>query len=89
MNTPTLSSLGDGDGDLSRGKHLVREQAAQIDEEINARYLPFCALCTKRNTLSPVSRLPDELLAAVFIFYARQNHISEWAKVRTFAAAPG
>ncbi|KAF8556006.1 hypothetical protein OG21DRAFT_1507098 [Imleria badia] len=86
MSTP--SSLRGGDDDLSEHKRLVQRAQAQIDEEINARYLPICALRTKRNALSPISRLPDELLATVFILYARQNHISEWAKVKTFSVAP-
>jgi hypothetical protein len=77
MSTP-LSSLGGGDGDLSRRKRLVQQAQTHIDEEINARYLPVCALRTKRNALSPISRLPDDLLAIVFIFYARRNRISEW-----------
>ena len=79
-----LSSLTGGDGDVSSKQ---REQD-QIDEEIIARYLPVCALRTKRNALSPISRLPDELLATIFIFNARQHVISEWAKVDTFRTPP-
>ena len=79
MSTPP-ASLTSGD---DSSKHLVQQALAQIDEEISARYLPVCALRTKRNALSPISRLPDELLATVFIFYARQYHISKWAKVET------
>lgn len=74
--------------DLSQRKHLTRWAQAQIDEEIKARYLPVCALRAKRNALSPVSRLPDELLATVFILHACQNHISEWAKDTAFSIAP-
>lgn len=72
-------------GDLCDRKHLAQQAQAQIDEEIIARYLPVCALRTKRNALSPVSRLPDELLATVFTLYARQYHIADWAKVKNFA----
>ena len=86
MSTLPLSLTG-GDGDIS-SKHLVQQTQAQIDEEISARYLPVCALRTKRNALSPVSRLPDELLETVFIFYARQYHISNWAKIETLQTPP-
>ena len=87
-STPLPSSLAGGDGDLCTRKHLVQQARAQIDEEISARHLAVRALFTKRNALAPISRLPDELLATVFIFYARQHHISEWAKVKTFSSPP-
>ncbi|KAF8141590.1 hypothetical protein EV363DRAFT_1392037 [Boletus edulis] len=86
MSTP--SPLMPGDDGLSEHKHPVQQAQAQIDEEILALYLPVCALRTKRNALSHVSRLPDELLATVFILYVRQYHNSEWAKIKTFSTAP-
>ena len=82
-----LSSLTGGGRGVS-SKHLVRQAQAQIDEEIIACYLPVCALRTKRNALLPISRLPDELLATVFIFYARQYSISEWDKGETLPSPP-
>lgn len=86
MSTPPSSLAGGGD-ELSERKLLVQQAQAQIDEEIIARYLPVCALRTKRNALSSVSCLPDELLANVFILYARQHHVSEWAKIKSFSTA--
>ncbi|KAF8845047.1 hypothetical protein BDN67DRAFT_961969 [Paxillus ammoniavirescens] len=60
--------------DPSRRKSLAEEAQARIDEVISTRYLPVCTLRMQRNALSLISRLPDELLAAVFVHNAQEYY---------------
>ncbi|KAF9232488.1 hypothetical protein BU15DRAFT_81175 [Melanogaster broomeanus] len=48
----------------------VAEAQARIDDEVALLKLQTCALLTQRNALSPVSRLPHEILATVFLYQA-------------------
>ncbi|KAF8552418.1 hypothetical protein OG21DRAFT_128585 [Imleria badia] len=57
-----------------------------LDDEIAALTLMLCNLRTQRNALSPISRLPLEILASIFIHYARscqktQRGIPDWVNV--------
>ncbi|KAF9245224.1 hypothetical protein BU15DRAFT_41300 [Melanogaster broomeanus] len=49
----------------------VEEAQARIDDDIAALHLSICALRTQRNALSPISRLPPEILATIFVHCAR------------------
>jgi hypothetical protein len=60
--------------DPSRRESLAKEAQARVDEEILTRHLPVCTLRTQRNALSPISRLPDELLVDVFIHNAQEYY---------------
>ncbi|KAF9232493.1 hypothetical protein BU15DRAFT_81180 [Melanogaster broomeanus] len=51
-------------------KSAVAEAQARIDDEVALLKLPMCALLTRRNALSPVSRLPHEILATIFLYQA-------------------
>ncbi|KAF9244109.1 hypothetical protein BU15DRAFT_71678 [Melanogaster broomeanus] len=53
------------------------EAQARIDDDITALHLSICALRTKRNTLSPISRLPPETLAIIFVHCARHYYYCE------------
>ncbi|KAF9218982.1 hypothetical protein BS17DRAFT_741495 [Gyrodon lividus] len=46
----------------------------RIDDNIAALHLSICALRTQRNALSPISCLPPEILATIFIHYARNYY---------------
>ncbi|KAF9238627.1 hypothetical protein BU15DRAFT_75078 [Melanogaster broomeanus] len=51
-------------------KSALAEAQARIDNEIALLKLPICALLTRRNALLPVSRLPYEILATIFLYQA-------------------
>ncbi|KAF9232495.1 hypothetical protein BU15DRAFT_81182 [Melanogaster broomeanus] len=51
-------------------KSAVAEAQVRIDDEVALLKLPICALLTQRNALSPVSRLPHEILATIFLYQA-------------------
>ncbi|KIJ20956.1 hypothetical protein PAXINDRAFT_165772 [Paxillus involutus ATCC 200175] len=57
--TPTASSQG------------CTVDQALIDDDIAALHLSICSLRTRRNALSPISRLPPEILSTIFTHYAR------------------
>lgn len=62
------------------------EAQTRLDHEIAAMTLALCSLRTQRNILSPVSRLPAEILASIFIRCARNHHknrrsVPEWVNV--------
>ncbi|KIK96040.1 hypothetical protein PAXRUDRAFT_826390 [Paxillus rubicundulus Ve08.2h10] len=78
LTFPSVTSTVDPSG----RKSLAEEAQARIDEEILIRYLPICTLRTQRNALSPISRLPDELFAAVFVHNAQECYSS--SKRRTW-----
>ncbi|KAF9232498.1 hypothetical protein BU15DRAFT_81185 [Melanogaster broomeanus] len=48
----------------------IAEVQARIDDEVALLRLPICALLIQRNALSPVSRLPHEILATIFLYQA-------------------
>lgn len=50
----------------------------RLDDQIAALTLMLCNLRTQRNTLSPVSRLPPEILASIFIQCARNHQKNRW-----------
>ncbi|KAF8437278.1 hypothetical protein L210DRAFT_3547373 [Boletus edulis BED1] len=54
----------------------VAAQACRVDEEIAKQIgsLTLCDLQTQRNSFLPISRLPTETLAAIFIISARDYH---------------
>ncbi|KAF9238629.1 hypothetical protein BU15DRAFT_75080 [Melanogaster broomeanus] len=49
---------------------VIAEAHARIDNEIALLKLPICALLTRKNALLPVSRLPCEILATIFLYQA-------------------
>ncbi|KAF9238628.1 hypothetical protein BU15DRAFT_75079 [Melanogaster broomeanus] len=49
---------------------VIAEAHARIDDEIALLKLPICALLTRKNALLPVSRLPCEILATIFLYQA-------------------
>ncbi|KAF9238630.1 hypothetical protein BU15DRAFT_75082 [Melanogaster broomeanus] len=49
---------------------VIAEAHARIDNEIALLKLPICALLTQKNALLPVSRLPCEILATIFLYQA-------------------
>ncbi|KDQ51397.1 hypothetical protein JAAARDRAFT_41247 [Jaapia argillacea MUCL 33604] len=49
---------------------------ANIDSDIAAHLESIRQLCTKRNSLVPVSRLPPEVLANIFVQHASQTGLS-------------
>ncbi|KAF9230056.1 hypothetical protein BU15DRAFT_84103 [Melanogaster broomeanus] len=51
-------------------KSAIAEAQARIDDEVALLKLPICALLTRRNALSPVSRLPHEILVTIFLYQA-------------------
>ncbi|KAF9241051.1 hypothetical protein BU15DRAFT_45227, partial [Melanogaster broomeanus] len=51
-------------------KSAVAEARTRVDDEVALLKLPICALLTQRNALSPVSRLPHEILATIFLYQA-------------------
>ncbi|KAF9232491.1 hypothetical protein BU15DRAFT_67413 [Melanogaster broomeanus] len=51
-------------------KSAVAEAQARIDDQIALLRLPICALLTRRNALSPASRLPPHVLANIFLYQA-------------------
>ncbi|KAF9241061.1 hypothetical protein BU15DRAFT_73545 [Melanogaster broomeanus] len=51
-------------------KSMIAEAHARIDNEIALLKLPICALLTQKNSLLPVSRLPCEILATIFLYQA-------------------
>ncbi|KAF8437306.1 hypothetical protein L210DRAFT_2365089 [Boletus edulis BED1] len=54
----------------------VAAQARRVDEEIAKQIRLLCDLQTQRNSFLPISRLPIETLAAIFIYSARDYHHS-------------
>ncbi|KAF8138968.1 hypothetical protein EV363DRAFT_1445735 [Boletus edulis] len=54
----------------------VAAQARRVDEEIAKQIRLLCDLQTQRNSFLPISRLPTETLAAIFIYSARDYHHS-------------
>ncbi|KAF8138947.1 hypothetical protein EV363DRAFT_1315259 [Boletus edulis] len=52
----------------------VATQARRVDEEIAKQIRLLCDLQTQRNSFLPISRLPTETLAAIFIYSARNYH---------------
>ncbi|KAF8138932.1 hypothetical protein EV363DRAFT_1580603 [Boletus edulis] len=52
----------------------VAAQARRVDEEIAKQIRLLCDLQTQRNSFLPISRLPTETLAAIFIYSARNYH---------------
>ncbi|KAF9238631.1 hypothetical protein BU15DRAFT_75083 [Melanogaster broomeanus] len=62
---------------------VVAETHARIDDEIALLKSPICALLTRNNALLPVSRLPGEILATIFLyqaysFYQYRQYFSTW-----------
>ncbi|KAF9232497.1 hypothetical protein BU15DRAFT_81184 [Melanogaster broomeanus] len=56
---------------------VAAEAQARIDYEVALLRLPISALLARRNALSPVSRLPPEVLANIFLYQAHsfyQDH---------------
>ncbi|KAF9241054.1 hypothetical protein BU15DRAFT_73539 [Melanogaster broomeanus] len=51
-------------------KSALAEAQARTDNEIALLKLSICALLTRRNALLPVSRLPYEILATIFLYQA-------------------
>ncbi|KIJ65654.1 hypothetical protein HYDPIDRAFT_39574 [Hydnomerulius pinastri MD-312] len=68
--TSAAVSLGSGVNAFSP-ESLVQQAQAQLDHEI-------AALRTKRNALSRISRLPPEVLASIFVLYARISHVEHF-----------
>ncbi|KIJ65672.1 hypothetical protein HYDPIDRAFT_110816 [Hydnomerulius pinastri MD-312] len=52
----------------------VNQAQSRIDDEIAALNMTISGLRTRRNSLSPISRIPPEMLAVVFVHYARDHH---------------
>ncbi|KAF8437276.1 hypothetical protein L210DRAFT_3547341 [Boletus edulis BED1] len=52
----------------------VAAEARRVDEEIAKQIRLLCDLQTQRNSFLPISRLPTETLAAIFIYSARNYH---------------
>ncbi|KAF9232499.1 hypothetical protein BU15DRAFT_81186 [Melanogaster broomeanus] len=69
----------------------VAEAQARIDDKVALLRLPICALLTRRNGLLPVSRLPPDVLANIFLCqahsfyqdhgYSRTSGAPPWANV--------
>ncbi|KAI6108147.1 hypothetical protein F5141DRAFT_1120993 [Pisolithus sp. B1] len=55
-------------------EQVVQETLDRIDKEIETVTLSLCSLRSWRNSLSHVSRLPPELLSAIFLEYALDWH---------------
>ncbi|KAF9238625.1 hypothetical protein BU15DRAFT_75076 [Melanogaster broomeanus] len=51
-------------------KSMIAEAHARTNNEIALLKLPICALFTQKNALLPVSRLPCEILATIFLYQA-------------------
>ena len=65
---------------------MTTKAQERLDDEIAALTLALCNLRTQRNTLSPISRLPPEILASIFIHCAcsrqkKQRGIPNWVNV--------
>ncbi|TFY80932.1 hypothetical protein EWM64_g3078, partial [Hericium alpestre] len=55
---------------IACAKYLAADARRTLDDELRAMHLAMCSLRSCRNTLAPISRLPAEVLARVFQFYA-------------------
>ncbi|KDQ51403.1 hypothetical protein JAAARDRAFT_140488, partial [Jaapia argillacea MUCL 33604] len=60
---------------LSDAGHQSNPTLANIDSEIAAHLESIRQLCTKRNSLVPISRLPPEVLASIFVQHVAQNDL--------------
>ncbi|KDQ61419.1 hypothetical protein JAAARDRAFT_190193 [Jaapia argillacea MUCL 33604] len=61
---------------LPDANHQSDPALASIDSEIAAHLESIRELRTKRNSLVPISRLPSEVLANIFVQYAKQRDLS-------------
>ncbi|KAJ7248670.1 hypothetical protein C8J57DRAFT_1189459 [Mycena rebaudengoi] len=67
----SIKNLKDKDRTRTVESHSsIAAQFAAIDEELESLYVRISALKAKRNTIAPISRLPNELLIRIFIRYA-------------------
>ncbi|KAJ7186424.1 hypothetical protein C8R46DRAFT_1057161 [Mycena filopes] len=65
-----------------RGKTRAQEMTS-IDEAVAWHYAEISRLKAKRNAMTPISALPNELMARIFTIYAVESDISslKWVKV--------
>ncbi|KAF9241062.1 hypothetical protein BU15DRAFT_73546 [Melanogaster broomeanus] len=70
-------------------KSVITEAHARIDNEIALLKLPICALLTRKNALLPVSRLPCEILATIFLYQAYSFYQDpRYLAIRPWGAPP-
>ncbi|KAJ7442289.1 hypothetical protein FB451DRAFT_1440398, partial [Mycena latifolia] len=60
--------------------HLVASAQRQIDQEIQKYRDTVRALQSRRNALSPIGRLPPEMLSRIFLFCSQSSESLSWIK---------
>ncbi|KAJ7668295.1 hypothetical protein B0H17DRAFT_990001 [Mycena rosella] len=60
--------------------HLVASAQSKIDQEIHKYQDTVRALQSRRNALSPVGRLPPEMLSRIFLFCSQSSDSLSWIK---------
>ncbi|KDQ61417.1 hypothetical protein JAAARDRAFT_171604, partial [Jaapia argillacea MUCL 33604] len=76
IHTSLLQKMAQHNAFLSDNNHQSDPDIASIDSDIATHLESIRQLCTKRNSLVPISRLPSEVLANIFIQYAKKKEAS-------------